>query len=83
MIHENQVFVVNVVIINLTQKTMIANVISRPTCVIMKLNTIMKIHKYGGFHKGHHFIPMAMEVQDTPKCDMNHFIRKCAHFFPQ
>jgi hypothetical protein len=24
---------------------------------------------------------MAMEVHDTPKHDINHFIRECAHFF--
>jgi hypothetical protein len=41
MIREDQIFVVDVVIINLTQKTMAVNVISQPTCVVVKLNTII------------------------------------------
>jgi hypothetical protein len=45
----------------------------------MEFNAIIKICKYIGFHEGHHFIPMAMEVRNTPGHDMNHFIRKCAH----
>jgi len=49
----------------------------------VEFNAIIKIRKYGGLHEGHHFIPMAMEVHDAPRCDMDHFIRECAHFFPQ
>jgi hypothetical protein len=33
--------------------------------VVAKLNTIAKIRKYKGFHEGHHFIPMAMELHNT------------------
>jgi hypothetical protein len=47
----------------------------------VKLNTIVKIHKYKGLHEGHHFIPMAMEVHHAPEHDMDHFIRYCARLF--
>jgi hypothetical protein len=47
----------------------------------MRLNAIVKIHKYGGLHEGHNFIPMAMEVHDTPKHDMDCFIRGNACLF--
>jgi hypothetical protein len=50
------------------------SVISRPTATAAKLNIILKIHKYKGLHEGHHFIPMAMEVHDTPERDMDCFI---------
>jgi len=29
--------------------------------------------------EGHHFIPMAMEVHDTFRHDMDRFIKECAH----
>jgi hypothetical protein len=47
----------------------------------VELNAIVKIHKYKRFHEGHHFIMMAMEMHDTPRWDMNHFIKECACFF--
>jgi hypothetical protein len=37
--------------------------------------------KYKGFHEGHHFILMAMEVHGISRYDMDHFVRECAHFF--
>ncbi len=60
---------------------MVSNVIGRPTNVATKFNTITKIRKYKGLHEGLHFIPMAMEVHDAPKCDMDRFIRECVCFF--
>jgi hypothetical protein len=59
----------------------VENVISQPTSVVVELNTIIKICKYGGLHEGHHFIPMAMEIHSAPRCDMDPFIRECS-FFP-
>jgi hypothetical protein len=81
MIHEDQAFVVDVVVIDPTQKTVATNVISWPTSVVVKLNAIINICKYGGLHEGHHFIPMAMEMHNALRCDMDCFIRECAHFF--
>jgi hypothetical protein len=63
------------------QKTMPLSVISRPTCVVAKLSAIAKICKYKGFHVGHYFIPMAMEVHSALKHDMDCFIKACACFF--
>jgi hypothetical protein len=57
------------------------SVINRPIGVATKLNAITKIRKYRRFHERHHFIPMAMEVHGTPKQDMDHFIKECAHLF--
>jgi len=51
------------------------NVINPSVGVIMKLNAIVKIHKYKRLHEGHHFILMAMEVHGAPRCDMDRFIR--------
>jgi hypothetical protein len=48
---------------------------------IVELNVIIKIHKYKRLHEGHHFIPMAMEVHGTPKCNMDCFIKECACLF--
>ncbi len=81
MIHENQAFVANVVVIDLTLKTVATSVISRPANVVAKLSTIAKICKYRWLHKEHYFIPMAMEVHNTTECDIDHFIRDCAHLF--
>jgi hypothetical protein len=53
----------------------------QPTGAVVKLNIIVNIRKYKGLHKGHHFIPMAMEVHNTCKCDMDRFIKECAHLF--
>jgi hypothetical protein len=81
MTREDQVFVANVMVTNLTQEMMAMNVISRSTNVVAEFNTITKIHKYRGLHEGHYFIPMTMEVHGAHGHDMNHFIRECAHLF--
>jgi hypothetical protein len=47
----------------------------------VKFGTIVKIHKYIGFHDGHHFILMGMEVHNAPEHDMDRFIMECAHLF--
>jgi hypothetical protein len=52
------------------------NVISRLASAFAKLSAITKIRKYKRVNEGHHFIPMAIEVHSTPKCDMDHFIRE-------
>jgi hypothetical protein len=62
MIRKDQIFVTDVVVIDPTQDTMVTSVISQPTSAIVELNNIVKICKYKGFHQGHHFIPMAMDV---------------------
>jgi hypothetical protein len=69
MICENQIFVANVVVINPTWKTVVTSVINWPTGAATKLSIITKIHKYRKFHDhdGHHFIPMAMKVHNTPR----------------
>jgi len=81
MTHEDQVFVVNVVVIDLTHETMVTNVISQPTSVVAKLITIVKICKYRRFHERHHFISMAMDMHKTFRCDMDCFIREGAYLF--
>jgi hypothetical protein len=58
-----------------------STVISQPTCVAAKLNTIAKIHKYRGLHEGHHFIPTTTEVHNALECDMDCFIKECARLF--
>ncbi len=60
---------------------MASSVISQPIDAIMDLSAIVKIHKYRGFHEGHHFIPMAMEVHGAPYCNMDRFIRECVCLF--
>jgi hypothetical protein len=52
------------------------NVISQLASAFAKLNAITKICKYKGVNEGHPFILMAMEVHNTPKCDMDRFIRE-------
>jgi hypothetical protein len=81
MAQEVQVLIVDVVVIDPTWETVASNVISWLTSVTMKLSAITKIHKYKRFHEGHHFIPMAMEVHNAPKHDMDHFIKECARLF--
>jgi hypothetical protein len=81
MTWKDQVFVVNVVVISLTQKTMASNVISQLANATIKLSIIVKIRQYRGLHEGHHFIPMAMEVHDIFEHDIDHFIKECAHLF--
>jgi hypothetical protein len=78
---EDWVFVANVMIIDPTWETMIMNVISRATSVVVELNAIVKIRKYRRLHEEHHFIPMAMDVHITPERDMDRFIRECACLF--
>jgi hypothetical protein len=59
-----------VVIIDPTWEMMASSVISQPVGVIAELSAIAKIYKYKGLHERHHFIPIAVEVHDTPRCDM-------------
>jgi len=81
MTQEDQVFVADVVVINVTQEMVASSVISQLASVVVELNAIIKIHKYKGFHERHHFILMAMEVHGAPRHDMDCFIRECAHIF--
>jgi hypothetical protein len=81
MTWEDYIFVADVVVIDPVWKIVALNVINWLTGATMEINAIVKICKYRGFHEGHHFIPMAMEVHGAPKHDMDHFIRECAHFF--
>ncbi len=46
MIRKDQVFVANVMVIDLTWETMALNVINPPVGATMEPNTIAKIHKY-------------------------------------
>jgi hypothetical protein len=71
MTHEDQVFIVDVMVAT--------SVISRPEGAATKFNAIVKVCKYRGLHEKHHFIPMAMEVHGTPGCDMDRFIKKCVY----
>jgi hypothetical protein len=66
MIQKNQVFIVNVIIIDLIQQMMILGVISQSASVIAKFNAIAKICKYKKFHERQHFILIAMKVHDAP-----------------
>jgi hypothetical protein len=61
MTREDQVFITDVVVIDLTWEMVALSVISQPASVATKLSAIVNIHTYKGFHEGHHFIPMAME----------------------
>jgi len=81
MIQEDQVFIVDVLVIDLMQDIVVSNVINWLIGVVVELNTISKIHKYKRLHEGHHFIPMAMDVHGTCVRDMDHFIKDCVHFF--
>ncbi len=60
---------------------MASNVIIRLVGATTKLSTIAKIRKYKKLHERHHFIIMAMEVHNTPRCDMDRFIKECAYLF--
>jgi hypothetical protein len=68
-------------IIDPTWEKMASSVISQPIGAIAKLSAIAKIYKYKGLHERHHFIPIAMEVHNTPRCDMDRFIKECARLF--
>jgi hypothetical protein len=58
-----------------------SNVINQPSSVDMELSAVIKIHKYRRLHEGHHFIPLALKVDNTPMRDMDHFIREFACIF--
>jgi len=75
------IFVADVVVTNLTWEMVASNVINQPASVVAKFSTIVKIRKYRGFHEGHHFILMAMEVHGALGHDMDRFIMECAHLF--
>jgi hypothetical protein len=60
---------------------MASNVINRPIGATMELIIIVKIRKYRGLHKGHHFILMALKVHNAPQHHMDRFIKECGHFF--
>jgi hypothetical protein len=81
MIREDQVFVVDVVITDLMQKTVVLSVINQLACAIAKLSDIAKIYKYIGLCEGHHFISMAMEVHNSLGHDMDRFIKECVCLF--
>jgi hypothetical protein len=81
MTHEDQVFIVDVVVVDPTHDTLAITIISRPTNVGTKLNIIVKISEHRRFHEKRHFIPIAMEVHCAPECDMDCFTRECAHLF--
>jgi hypothetical protein len=81
MTHEDQVFVTNVVVMDLRPKMVAMSVISQPASVTMELSTIAKIHKYKRIHERHHFILIAMEVHNAPKRDIYCFIKKYARLF--
>jgi hypothetical protein len=81
MTQEDQVFVANVVVNDLTQVMITSSVISWPTCVVVELSAITKNHKYKGLHEGHHFTSMAMEMHGAPGHDMDRFIKECARLF--
>jgi hypothetical protein len=74
MIHEDRVFVANVVVRNSTWEMMVMSVISQPTCAMWNFRAIAKIHKYIRFNERRHFIPMAMEVHNASRHDMDCFI---------
>jgi hypothetical protein len=52
MTQEDEVFVVDVVVTDLRQKTMASSVINWPTSAIVELNAIVKIANIEGFMKG-------------------------------
>ncbi len=81
MICEDHVFVVDVVVTNLTWETMVTSVINQLANASVKSNTTVKIRKYGRLHKRHHFILMAMEVHGALGHDIDCFIKECVHLF--
>jgi hypothetical protein len=68
-------------VIDVMWEIVASNVISQLASAAMELSAIIKICKYRRLHEEHHFIPMALKVDDTPKRDMDHFIRECACLF--
>jgi hypothetical protein len=81
MIHEDQIFVIDVVVMDLTHEMVVMSVISRPAGVATKFNAIIKIYKYREIHEGHHFIPMAIEMHSVPERDMDCFIKEFVQLF--
>ncbi len=81
MTHENQVFVVDVVVTNLPWKTIVRSVITQLTSVNVKPKAIVKIRKYRRLCEGHHFITMATKVHSAPRHYMDRFIKECVHLF--
>ncbi len=59
---QEQVFVANVMVIDLTWETVAMSVIIQPKGAIVELSAIVRIRKYRRLHDKHHFISMAMEV---------------------
>jgi hypothetical protein len=81
VIHEDQVFVVDVVVMDLTWEMVVTIIISWPADVATKLSAIDKIYKYRKIHEEHHFIPMAMEMHNAPRRDMDCFIKESIRLF--
>jgi hypothetical protein len=81
MTQEDQVFVANVVVINLTWETMASSVISRLIGAVAELSIIIKIRKYKKLQERHLFISMVMEVHGAPRHDMDSFIKECTCLF--
>ncbi len=78
---EDQVFVIDVVVMNLTRKMVVMSVISWSTSVVLELNAIIKICKYKRIHEGHHFILMAIKVHDAPQTWYGSFLLGSVLFF--
>jgi hypothetical protein len=60
MIHEDQVFVVDVMVTNPTWETVVTSVINWTIGVDVKFNAIVKIRMYKRFHEAHRFVMMVM-----------------------
>jgi len=81
MTRKDQVFVTNVMVIDLTWKMVDSSGISKLANATAKFSTIVKIHKYRRLHERHHFIPMVMDMHIAPKRVMDHFIKDCVCLF--
>jgi hypothetical protein len=81
MIRDDHVFIADVMVIDMMKKMVASNLISRPKNVAIEFKASVKIRKYKGLHEKYHFIPMAMEVNGTPRHDMDYFIMECAPLF--
>ncbi len=81
MTRENQVFIVDVVVINSPWETITKNVISQLASANAKLKAIAKICKYIRFSERRHFITMATKVHNALRHDMDRFIKECARLF--
>jgi hypothetical protein len=65
MTREDQVLIVNVMVTDSMWETVILNVIIWLAGADTKLNIIIKICKYTGFHEEHHFILIVIEMYDA------------------